>query len=231
MKYKILNVKKIKLPCIIINYLFNPKTNQMEEQATTPQNFTFDIVHQESYSRGELLLRSFFGFFYIMIPHMFVLFFMYLAAAVLHFIAWWAVLFTGKYPKNFFEFQLSLVRWGTRLNARILNLADGYPAFGTSAEDNKIIVNLVYPEKLSIGLLLARFFFGWIYVGIPHFFCLAFRVIATYFVVFAAWWVVLITGKYPAGMHSFVVGTFRWVTRVSLYLSFMTDEYPPFTGK
>src|SRR6202007_483551 len=97
----------------------------MEEIKTTQPNFSFDIAHQESYSRGQLLLRTFFGFIYIMIPHMFVLLFMYLAAGILRFIAWWAVLFTEKYPKNFFEFQLSLMRWGTRVNARVLNLADG----------------------------------------------------------------------------------------------------------
>jgi len=203
----------------------------MEEPTTTQPSFTFDIAHQESYSRGQLLLRTFFGWIYIMIPHMFVLFFMYLAAGILRFIAWWAVLFTGKYPKNFFEFQLSLMRWGTRLNARILNLADGYPAFGTSAVDNQIVVDVAYPEKLSRGLLIARLLFAFIYVGIPHFFCLFFRLIACYFIVFIAWWAVLITGKYPTGMHSFVVGTLRWAMRVGVYLSFMTDEYPPFSSK
>jgi hypothetical protein len=202
----------------------------MEETTATQSNFKFDIAHQESYSRGQLLLRTFFGFIYIMIPHMFVLMFMSMAAGILRFIAWWAILFTGKYPKNFFEFQLSLIRWGTRVNARLLNLTDGYPAFGTSAIDNQIVVDIVYPEKLSRGLLIARLF-AFLYVGIPHGFCLFFRLIACYFIVFIAWWAVLITGKYPAGMHSFVVGTLRWALRVGIYISFMTDEYPPFSSK
>jgi hypothetical protein len=202
----------------------------MEEPTTTQPSFTFDIAHQESYSRGQLLLRLFFGWLYIAIPHLFVLAFMGMAAGILRFIAWWAVLFTGKYPKNFFEFQLSLIRWETRLNARLLNLADGYPAFGTSVVDNQIVVDIAYPEKLSRGLLLLRLF-AFIYVLIPHGFCLFFRLIACEFIVFIAWWVVLFTGKYPTGMHSFVVGTLRWGTRVMAYLSFMTDEYPPFSSK
>jgi hypothetical protein len=49
--------------------------------------------------------------------------------------------------------------------------------------------------------------------------------------VFIAWWVVLFTGKYPETWHAFNVGTFRWITRVQLYMGFMTDEYPPFSGK
>lgn len=203
----------------------------MNEETITKPNFAFNIAHQESYSRGELLLRTFFGWLYIMIPHAFVLLFMSIAAGILHFIAWWAILFTGKYPKNFFEFQLSILRWSTRVNARMLNLVDGYPAFGTSAIDDKIIVDIAYPEKLSRGLLIIRLLFAGIYVGIPHFFCLFFRLIACYFLIFIAWWAVLITGKYPAGMHNFVVGTLRWAMRVTAYIYFMTDEYPPFSSK
>jgi hypothetical protein len=201
------------------------------EQASTTADITFDIVHQEKYSRGELLLRSFFGYIYIVIPHAFLLFFMNIASAILTFVAFWIVLFTGKYPKSFFDFQVSMHRWVMRVQARILNLSDGYPGFGMNTEDNRIILNVVYPETMSQGLLLARLFFGFIYVIIPHGFCLFFRMIATYVIIFIAWWVVLITGEYPKGMHEFVVGTLRWATRVNMYMSFLTDKYPPFSGK
>jgi hypothetical protein len=201
------------------------------EQAAVQQDFSFDIVHQEKYSRVELLLRSFFGTLYIAIPHLFLLFFMAVASLVLGFIAWWAVLFTGKYPRGFFDFQVNLMRWSTRLNARLLNLADGYPAFGQSALDEKIVFNVTYPENLSRGLLVLRLFFATLYVYIPHGFCLFFRMIAVYVVMFIAWWAVLFTGEYPKGMHNFVVGTLRWAARVNLYMSFMSDRYPPFSGK
>lgn len=201
------------------------------EQTNNNPDFSFDIIHQESYSRGQLLLRSFFGIFYIMIPHGFALGVMGLAGAVLRFIAWWAVLFTGKYPRSFFDFQLGLLKWSTRVNARMLNLADGYPAFGNSGQDANTNVHVAYPESLSRGTLLLRAFFGIIYVLIPHGLCLLFRGIATYFVVFIAWWAILITGKYPKGMFDFVVGTLRWATRIGIYMGFMTDKYPPFSGK
>lgn len=77
-------------------------STQTMEQVNPSQDFIFDIVHQDSYSRGQLLLRTFFGFFYIMIPHAFLLWFMTIASLFLGFIAWWAVLFTAKYPKSFF---------------------------------------------------------------------------------------------------------------------------------
>lgn len=201
------------------------------EQSNTSSDFAFDIVHQSNYSRIELIVRTFFGQLYIALPHGFLLFFVGIASLVLGFISWFAVLFTGRYPRSFFDFQVSLMRWSTRVYARMVNLSDGYPAFGLSATDDKIVLHVAYPEKLSQGLLLLRLFFQAIYVYIPHGFCLLFRFIATGFVIFIAWWAVLFTGKYPAGMHAFVVGSFRWAMRVQLYVSFMTDKYPPFSGK
>ncbi len=190
-----------------------------------------EIKHQDSYSRGELLLRSFFGFFYIALPHTFVLFFVSIWGSILSFIAFFSVLFTGRYPQSMFEFQEGLYRWNLRLSARLMNLSDGYPAFGISATDEYTTLEIPYPEKLSRGLLIVRFLFGFIYVLIPHGLILLFRYIAVYVIMFLAWWAVLFTGKYPAGFHKFITDTIRWGTRVNVYLSFMTDEYPPFSGK
>ncbi|MBN1597714.1 MAG: DUF4389 domain-containing protein [Bacteroidales bacterium] len=190
-----------------------------------------EIKHQEKYSRGELLLRTLFGWIYIMIPQGFVLFFVSIWGMILKIIAFFAVLFTGKYPKSMFEYHVGLFRWNLRLNARVMNLSDGYPAFGIKGTDENTTLEVEYPEKLSRGLLILRILFGWIYVGIPHGFILFFRYIATGVLMFIAWWAVLILGKYPAGMHNFNVGTLRWGTRVSVYLGFLTDEYPPFSGK
>ncbi len=189
------------------------------------------IQHQESYSRGQLLLRTFFGVIYIVIPHFFLLYFMMIWGAILSLISWFAVLFTGKYPQSFFNYQLNLKKWNLRVSARLLNMADGYPSFGLSGIDANTNIELPYPESLSRGLLLLRTFFGLIYVIIPHGFLLFFRAIATYFLIFLSWWAILITGKYPQSWFDFNVGTLRWSMRVGFYLSFMTDQYPPFNGK
>jgi len=188
------------------------------------------IIHQENYSRGELLLRTFFGWFYIGIPHLILISFVGIWAGILVFLAWWAVLFTGKYPKGIFRFIVKLQNWGLRLNASLTHLVDGYPEIGTSATSDKAFFTLEYPEKLSRGLLLLRLLAGF-YVGIPHGFAMWFRMLGTFVLMFLAWWVVLFTGKYPEQWHAFVVGTQRWILRVNIYMLFMTDEYPPFSGK
>jgi hypothetical protein len=190
---------------------------------------TYEIKYAESLSRGELLLRTFFGALYIGIPHLFLLFFVGLWGAILGFISWWIILFTGRYPQSFFEFQLGLNRWQARLNARILNLADGYPAFGVSATDDVVKVDIPYPESLSRGMLLVKAFFGWLFVGIPHGFVLLFLTFGMYIAVFIGWWAVLFTGRMPKGIHDFVTGYLRWGFRVNAYLGNMTDTYPPFS--
>ncbi|NOZ45691.1 MAG: DUF4389 domain-containing protein [Chlorobi bacterium] len=189
------------------------------------------IKHQESFSRGELLLRTFFGWIYILIPHGFILAFLGIWSCILTFISFWAILFTGKYPKSFFEYQVNLQKWALRVNSRMYNLADGYPAFGLKANDEHTDLEIPYPENLNRGMVLVKFFFGAIYVIIPHLFLLFFKAIAVCVIAFLAWWVVLFTGNYPKSWHAFNVRLFRWQTRINLYLTFMTDEYPPFNGK
>jgi hypothetical protein len=189
------------------------------------------IQHQDSYSRGELLLRTFFGWLYILIPHAIALWVMGIVAAIISFIAFWAVLFTGKYPKGMFDFMVGVLAWGMRVQASFMNLVDGYPEFGLDPQSGeKVKLSVEYPESLRRGLLLLRVFLGWLYVGIPHVIVLWLRMIVVFVILFLAWWVVLFTGNYPESWHNFVVGTYRWSTRVALYMSFMTDVYPPFSA-
>lgn len=189
------------------------------------------IKHQERYSRGELLLRSFFGWLYIYLPHGFILMFVGLWGAILQFVAFWVILFTGRYPQSMFEYQVGLMKWNVRVTARMYNVSDGYPAFGIKATDDHTDVAVPYPEKVSRILTLLRLLFGFIYVGIPHGFILMFRAFFVGILIFLAWWVVLFTAKYPTTMHDWVVGQVRWQMRVGLYMMFMTDTYPPFTGE
>jgi hypothetical protein len=123
------------------------------------------------------------------------------------------------------------MNWQIRVNSSMLHLVDGYPAFGLSTIADNAKLEVEYPEKLSRGLVLLRLFFGFLYVLIPHGFCLYFRWLATYIVMFLAWWVVLFTGNYPATWHGFNVGSLRWALRINLYLGLFTDDYPPFSGK
>lgn len=187
------------------------------------------IKHQESYSRGELLLRTLFGGFYIALPHAFLLVFVSIASMFVGIINFWTILITGKMIRSMFDFQLNVMRWSLRVNARLMNLSDGYPHFGMTHNDHHVILEVEYPEESNRISVLLRALFGVWYVMLPHAFILVFLQIGVMFVRIIAFWVVLITGKYPKGMHDYMVGVIRWGIRVNLFMSYLTDVYPPFS--
>ncbi|MEK7400612.1 MAG: DUF4389 domain-containing protein [Candidatus Poribacteria bacterium] len=192
----------------------------------------YSVEYPERLSRGILLLRTFLGVFYACIPHGIILSLYGVAVGFVQFIAWWMILFTGKFPKGMFDFCVAYMRWSLRYGAYMGLFSDKYPPF--SGEENveypAITFSLEYPETLSRGKLLLKTFFGWAYVIIPHGVILALYSIAVAFVQFIAWWAVLFTAVYPRSMFDFVVSFIRWGIRVNAYLGYFTDVYPPFNG-
>ncbi|MBK7560809.1 MAG: DUF4389 domain-containing protein [Chitinophagaceae bacterium] len=191
---------------------------------------TFEVPHQPEYSRGELLLRTIFGWIYIAIPHGLLLM---LCAFVLWFMSiatFFIILFTGVTPRWYYEWVVQMQRWGLRVGSRLYNLADGYPAFGLNGTDDKTAFDLQF-WQISRGELLLRTFFGIFYAGIPHILALYVRYIATAVLLFLAFFVVLFTGKYPENWHKFNVGTIRWGVRLNLFLGWLYRDYPPFAGR
>lgn len=191
---------------------------------------TLEILHQQKYSRGQLLLRTFFGWLYIAIPHFFLLMFSAFVMWILTIVAFFNILIDAVTPKWYYEWTVKLNRWGLRIGARILNLVDGYPEFGMEGNDDKTSFDLEF-WQISRRDMLLRTFLGWLYVGIPHGFILYFRGIGTLFLLIFAFFSVLFTREYPENWHRFNVGTIRWGTRVNLYQCWLYKDYPPFTGK
>jgi hypothetical protein len=83
-----------------------------------------NVQYSEKLSR----LTTFFRLIMI-IPHYIVLYFVSIAAGVIVFLSWWAILFTGRYPKSFFDFVVWYMRWGSRYYAYSFLLTDKYPPF------------------------------------------------------------------------------------------------------
>jgi hypothetical protein len=97
----------------------------------------FDIEYKETYSRGRMIGRALFGVL-LLIPHFFVLFFKQFALMFVQMIAWFAVLFTGKYPTGMFNFVVGVMRHSLRLNNYLYFLVDGYPSFSNGPADGEI---------------------------------------------------------------------------------------------
>ncbi len=98
--------------------------------AAPPYPVTLSVDYPEKLSRGKLLLKVLLGVFYVGIPHGVILALYEAAVAVVTFIAFWIILFTGNYPKGMYDFTVGYLRWGVRVNAYwMFLLRDEYPPF------------------------------------------------------------------------------------------------------
>ncbi|MDQ3618885.1 MAG: DUF4389 domain-containing protein [Actinomycetota bacterium] len=134
------------------------------------------------------------------------------------------ILFRQKYPRWWFDFNLQLTRFSTRVASYLALMSDRYPS---TDEEQSIHLDLDYPDvkqDLNRWLPLVKWF-----LAIPHYIVLVFLGIAAVFAVVMAWFAILFTGRYPRGLFHFVEGVMRWGLRVEAYsMLLVTDKYPPF---
>ncbi len=186
---------------------------------------------------------------FLAIPHYIALFFLWIAFVVLTIVAFFAILFTGRYPRGIFDFNLGVLRWTWRVSFYSYGAlgTDRYPPFTLGeAPDYPATLDVAYPERLSRGLVLVK----WWLLAIPHYILLGIFLggagsaagtaedwggsewwygggLIALLVVFAGI-ALLFMARYPRGLFDFVLGLDRWVARVVAYATLMTDVYPPF---
>lgn len=184
---------------------------------------------------------------FLAIPHFIALAFLWVAFAILTLVAFFAILFTGRYPRAIFDFNVGVLRWSWRVGFYAFSAlgTDRYPPFTLEDADYPARFDVAYPERLSRGLVVIK---SWL-LAIPHLIIVGVltngigwhftaidggsRVLETGggiigLLTFVAGVILLVTGRYPPGLFDVIVGLNRWVFRVAAYVALMRDEYPPF---
>jgi len=189
------------------------------EVASPPFPVEFDVEYPERLSR---LLIFFKGL--LVIPHIIVLYAVGAVAGLFTVIAWFAILFTGRYPRGMFNFVVGYYRWTYNIGAYVYLLRDEYPPFSLESSRYPVTFEVEYPERLSRLLIFVKGL-----LVIPNVIVLYFVLLAWMVTTFIAWFAILFSGRYPKGLFDFAVGTLRWMARVNAYVLLLRDEYPPFS--
>ena len=186
---------------------------------------------------------------FLAIPHYIVLSILWFAFVVTTLAAGVAILFTGRYPRPLFAFNVGVLRWTWRVGFYAFAAlgTDRYPPFTLARTDYPADFDVEYPEHLSRGLVLVK---SWL-LAIPHLLVIALLtgnvwswwttrddwpvdvnepagISLTGLLVLVAAVVLLFTGRYPRSLFDLIVGIHRWIYRVAAYVGLMRDEYPPF---
>lgn len=134
------------------------------------------------------------------------------------------ILFRKKYPQWWFNWNLELTRFSTRVGTYLLLMTDQYPS---ADEEQNVHLAIEKPDATTLNrwLPLVKWF-----LAIPHYVVLFFLSIGVVFAVIISWFAILFTGLYPEGLFRYIEGVMRWHIRVSAYaILLVTDEYPPFS--
>lgn len=158
------------------------------------------------------------------VPHYLALYLLGIVSYVALVFAFFAVLFTGRYPRSVFDFLVSFERWRLRVGAYLLLQTDRYPPFSLSdVPDYPVHLEVDYPEQIARW----RPLLNWLLV-IPALFGAMVVALIAMVAVFVAFFAILFTGSFPEGLFNTVVVAERWSARVLLYAFWMTSAYPPF---
>lgn len=149
-----------------------------------------------------------------------------LLGAVAYFLAivsWVTILLAGEHILGIRQFTMFFLRWRVRAIAYLMLLEDAYPPFGDGQYPTSVdVVDPVGPrDRVTVAFRLI--------LAIPHFIVLCFVMIGWCITTMVAWFLILFTGEYPAGLYEFGLGSFRWLIRLEAYLLLLVDEYPPFS--
>ena len=184
----------------------------------------YPVTFEADYAERRNRLTTFFRLI-LAIPLAIWLYLYAIVASVALLIAWFAIVFTARYPRGLYDFVAGYTRFITRFTAYISLLCDPYPAFGGS-EDASYPVRLEFAGPLERYSRLKTLFR--IVLAIPILILRYVMELLLKIGAFAAWVVILVTGKMPRGLFDVMVLANSYMARSDAYIYLLSETYPPF---
>jgi hypothetical protein len=185
--------------------------------ATYPVNVAAD--RRTEYSRFLPLIK-----WLLLIPQYIALFFLAIGAMVVAFLAFFATLFTGRYPEGMWNYMVGVHRYSLRVMAYHMLITDVYPAFSLDEQpEDEVRLNAIYPEKVARW----RPLFAWL-IAIPYLIVASVLVWVASICSIIAFFTILFTKEIPEGLFKMIRNALNWQLRGNFYSYWMSTEYPPF---
>jgi hypothetical protein len=174
---------------------------------------------------GRNRLTTFFRYI-VAIPWLIVAYVYGIVAEIAALIAWFAIVFTGKYPEGLYNFNAGYLRMISRVNAFEYLLTDEWPPFGGDEASD-------YPIRIGVAPALGEYnrvkTLLRLIIGIPVMLLAIVQGVILAVCALIAWFAILFTGKLSDGLFNPMRSAGAYLTRTSAYFLLMTEDYPPFS--
>jgi hypothetical protein len=178
----------------------------------------FEIAYPPELNRWLPLVK-----WLLAVPHYIALFFVGIGAFFVLVFAWFAVLFTGRFPRGAFDYLVGTFRWGNRVAAYLFLMTDAYPPFSLADDPGyPVRISIDYPEHMARWRPLVAWILAYPYVIVAGVLGMLSGVMS-----FVSFFTILFTKQIPRGIFELMVPGLRWSVRGHAYSLFMVDRYPP----
>lgn len=182
-----------------------------------PVEFEMDFVERRN--RLTTFFRSL-----LSVPHYLFAAVYGVAFLVVYIVAWFALMFTGRWPAGLYEFAGGYLRYISRLSAYMYLGVDQYPPFSGAPDDS-------YPVRVHIAPPLDRYsrvkvFFRGLYAILAVIIRYAMAIVIGA-VALISWFVIVITGRQPAGLQNALSFALSYTARADGLIYLITETYPP----
>lgn len=183
----------------------------------------YPVTYEADYLKERNRLTTFFRYI-VAIPWLIVAYAYQIAALVVVLIAWFALVFTGRYPQGMYNFVGGVLRFSMRVNGFVSLQTDEWPSFGLK-DDPAYPVRVHFAPPAAKQSRVSVFFRIVLLVPLMLMSYLVSLLLGA--VTMVSWVTIVFRGYQPAAIHNGLAWALSWTTRVTAYSWLMRDEYPP----